>query len=68
MRSSQGSADTGDVRLPSVPLAADAGVRLVLEPAADGFTALDDLMSVVEAFCRSWPGRENFGPMHEMRL
>jgi hypothetical protein len=47
---------------------ADGGTQSVVEPAAGWFTTLDDLMTVVEALCPTWPGRENFGPMHDLRL
>lgn len=68
MRSSQGSPDVGMSLASSAPLAADGGVRSVVEPATDWFTVLDDLMGVVEALCPTWPGRGNFGPMHDLRL
>ena len=49
-------------------LRANGGVREVVEPAADGFVALDDLMAVIEALCPTWPPRENFGSMRDLRL
>jgi len=34
----------------------------------DPFEALDDLMVVVEALCPTWPHRESFGTMTDLRL
>lgn len=68
MRSSRGLPDAADMGPSTAPLAADGGVQSVVTPAVDWFTALDDLMVVVEAFCPSWPEREACGPMHDLRL
>ncbi len=68
MTSSPVSPDDEGTRPISAPLAAGGGVRIVVAPATDWFTALDDLMAVVEAFCPTWPEREACGPMHDLRL
>ena len=66
MKSSPISPDPGASR-PSL-IVANGGVRSVVDPPADGFAALDDLMAVIEALCPTWPQRDNFGSMPEMRL
>jgi hypothetical protein len=68
MRSLPDSPDPGRTPLPAVPLAAEGGIASVVAPTTDWFTALDDLMTVIEAFCPTWPHRENFGPMRDLRL
>lgn len=68
MTSSPVSPDDDGARLSSAPLAEGGGVRIPVAPVTDWFTALDDLMAVVEAFCPSWPDRGTFGPMHDLRL
>lgn len=57
-----------EARRSPAPLAAEGGVRSIVEPSADWIVALDDLMAVVEAFCPGWPERRVFGPMHDLRL
>jgi hypothetical protein len=66
MKSSPISPDSGATS--HTPLVASGGVRSDVEPAVDGFVALDDLMAVIEALCPTWPPRENFGSMPHMRL
>lgn len=44
------------------------GVRMPTQTIRDPFEALDDLMVVVEALCPTWPLRESFGPMPDVRL
>ena len=68
MRSSPDSPDISDDSAPPVLLVAEGGVRTGAEIATDWFTALDDLMAVVEALCPRWPDRDNFGPMPDLRL
>jgi hypothetical protein len=67
MKSSPVSPDPGE-RRPSPPLVADGGVSPAVEPASDWFAALDDLMSVVEALCPTWPPRAGFSSMTDLRL
>jgi hypothetical protein len=43
-------------------------IRVPTQPMRDPFEALDDLMVVVEALCPTWPRRESFGPMPDVRL
>jgi hypothetical protein len=59
---SHGSAPRRDL------LAGGGGIRVRVQPMRDPFEALDDLMVVVEALCPTWPGRESFGPMPDVRL
>ena len=66
MNSSPTSPDPGASRQPL--LVANGGVRTSVESAPDGLAALDDLMSVIEALCPTWPPRDNFGSMPDMRL
>lgn len=66
MKSSPISPDPDASRPPL--LVANGGVRSSVEPAADGLAALDDLMSVIEALCPTWPPREYSGSMPDMRL
>jgi hypothetical protein len=44
------------------PLVAEGGVPYTPSPNRDPLEALDDLMTVVEALCPTWPQRE---PMKE---
>lgn len=59
---SQGPAPRRDL------LVADGGIRVPVQPMRDPFEALDDLMVVVEALCPTWPSRESFGAMPDLRL
>jgi len=43
-------------------------IRVPVQPMRDPFEALDDLMVVVEALCPTWPLRESFGTMPDLRL
>jgi hypothetical protein len=52
----------------TVILFPDGGVASAPDAERDPFAALDDLMTVVEALCPSWPPREPFGPMRRLRL
>ncbi len=47
---------------------ADAGISTPGAAGGDPFTALDDLMTVIEALCPTWPPCEPFGPMEHLRL
>jgi hypothetical protein len=49
-------------------LVAGGGIRVPTQPMRDPFEALDDLMVVVEALCPTWPWRESFGKMPDVRL
>ena len=49
-------------------LVAGGGIRVPAQAIRDPFEALDDLMVVVEALCPTWPLRESFGPMPDVRL
>ena len=49
-------------------LVASGGVRVPVQTIRDPFEALDDLMVVVEALCPTWPHRESFGTMTDLRL
>jgi hypothetical protein len=50
-------------------LVAEGGAAVVPDPGGrDPFEVLDDLMSVVEALCPSWPPRPAFSPMRHLRL
>jgi hypothetical protein len=49
-------------------LVAGGGIRVPAQKIRDPFEALDDLMVVVEALCPTWPWRESFGPMPDVRL
>lgn len=40
--------------------AAGGGIEIRDESGGDPFEALDDLMVVVEALCRTWPPRDTF--------
>jgi len=42
------------------PFAAGGGVQVPPAPVDDPFSALDALMSVIEALCPSWPQRAPF--------
>ena len=66
MKSSPISPDPGASRQPL--LVANGGVQSAVEPAGDGLAALDDLMSVIEALCPTWPPRDSFGSMPDLRL
>jgi hypothetical protein len=43
-------------------------IQLPAAPQSDPFRALDDLMSVVEALCPTWPERGPFVNIGEMLL
>jgi len=43
-------------------------IRVPTQPIRDPFEAFDDLMVVVEALCPTWPWRESFGAMPDVRL
>jgi hypothetical protein len=48
-------------KTPSEPLfAASGGLQILPAPVEDPFSALDALMSVIEALCPSWPQRGPF--------
>lgn len=49
-------------------LVAGAGIRVPVQTGQDPFEALDDLMVVIEALCPTWPLREPFGTMPDIRL
>jgi hypothetical protein len=49
-------------------LVASGGIRVPVQTMRDPFEALDDLMVVVEALCPTWPHRESFGTMPDLRL
>jgi hypothetical protein len=49
-------------------LVANGGIRVPVPTMRDPFEALDDLMVVVEALCPTWPHRESFGTMPDLRL
>jgi hypothetical protein len=49
-------------------LVAGGGIRVPVPTMRDPFEALDDLMVVVEALCPTWPHRESFGTMTDLRL
>jgi hypothetical protein len=42
------------------PLVAEGGIPYTPDPNRDPFEALDDLMTVVDALCPTWPSREPF--------
>jgi len=42
------------------PFAAQGGMTVPAQAAADPFAELDDLMVVIEALCTEWPSREIF--------
>jgi hypothetical protein len=44
------------------PFVADGGITGVTAKTRDPFEALNDLMTVVAAFCAVWPSREIFSP------
>jgi hypothetical protein len=46
--------------MPEPLFAASGGIQVPPAPVEDPFTALDALMSVIEALCPSWPQR---GPL-----
>ncbi|MGH8210899.1 MAG: hypothetical protein ACREU6_15165 [Steroidobacteraceae bacterium] len=50
------------------PFAAAGGIQAPATSEEDPFRALDDLMSVVEALCPTWPQREPFVSVGEMLL
>jgi hypothetical protein len=43
-----------------VPIAAEGGVRVAINEAADPYQAFDELMVAVEALCPRWPERPPF--------
>jgi hypothetical protein len=45
---------------PIAPLAGAGGIVVPVERSREPYEALDDLMSVVEAFCPRWPPRGIF--------
>jgi hypothetical protein len=49
-------------------LAADGGIKTARTSVRDPFAALDDLMTVVEALCPTWPPRGAFKKQWQMRL
>lgn len=49
---------------PAAPLAAGGGIRQPVNEPVDPFSALDDLMFVVESLCPTWPEREPFSTGH----
>lgn len=42
------------------PFAADGGIQVPADVAADPYQALDDLMAAIEALCPSWPQRDTY--------
>lgn len=48
--------------------AAEAGVHYPVQPGADPYRALDDLMAAVEALCPLWPPRATFTEGGKMLL
>ena len=68
MNSSPVSTDSTDPAPPRDVLVAAGGIHVPAQPMRDPFEALDDLMVVVEALCPTWPRRESFGTMPDMRL
>jgi hypothetical protein len=48
----------GDLRA----LAVEGGVTIALPETRDPFEVLDDLMTVVEALCPTWPPRDSITP------
>jgi hypothetical protein len=58
----------GDLRVVSLeglmttPLAVEGGVTIALPETRDPFEVLDDLMTVVEALCPTWPPRDSTTP------
>ena len=59
---SKGPAPSRDV------LVAAGGIHMPSQPTRDPFEALDDLMVVVEALCPTWPRRDSFAMMPDLRL
>jgi hypothetical protein len=53
---------------PEQPLIGEGGVRVAIAAPTDPYQALDDLMTVVEALCPTWPQRETFTHMDKMLL
>jgi len=50
------------------PIVAAGGVERTIDPKADPFRELDDLMAVIEALCPTWPPREAFTHLDRMLL
>lgn len=50
------------------PFAASGGLQVAPAPVEDPFSALDALMSVIEALCPIWPERDLFRATGEMLL
>ncbi len=46
----------------TTPLAVEGGVTIALQETRDPFEVLDDLMTVVEALCPTWPPRDSITP------
>ena len=46
----------------TTPLAVEGGVTIALPETRDPFEVLDDLMTVVEALCPTWPPRDSITP------
>lgn len=68
MKSSQANPDVDVGVEPPILLVADGGAPAVSTGCRDPYEALDDLMMLVEALCPSWPPREGFGSMDNLRL
>lgn len=68
MNSSPSSTDPYSLAHRQDMLVADGGIRVPAPPMRNPFEALDDLMVVVEALCPTWPPRESFGAMPDMRI
>ena len=68
MKSLQSKPDDRATRDRPALLIADGGAPAAAARGEDPFVALDDLMQVVEALLPTWPRRECFGPMPELRL
>jgi hypothetical protein len=49
-------------RTQDTPLAVEGGVTIALPETRDPFEVLDDLMTVVEALCPTWPPRASITP------
>ena len=46
----------------TTPLAAEGGVSIAVLETQDPFEVFDDLMTVVEALCPTWPPRDSVTP------
>ncbi|HEY4214769.1 MAG TPA: hypothetical protein VGM84_25055 [Steroidobacteraceae bacterium] len=53
---------------PTHPLVSDGGIEPKIVESADPFTALDELMQVVEALCPTYPPRGTFARSTKFKL